>query len=333
MSREHPVLVTFGEAMIRLAPPHHARLEQATSFDVHVGGAELNVAVTTARLGASARFVTRLPRSPLGRMVANKAREQGVDAGFIAWTDSDRVGLYFVEFGAAPRANAVLYDRRGSAMSELRAEDFVWRDILRGADAFHTSGITAALSPSAGEATLQAVAAAREAGMTVSVDVNYRARLWTPEEARVTMTRIAEKTNVLITTEEDAERVFEICGGDYEEVARTLARRFGHDVVAITLRDTPSVWRNSWSAIAYERSTDEAYQGPRFDVELVDRVGAGDAFAGGFLFGYLQDGVRRGLDVGTAVSALKQTVPGDLSWATLDEVEKLLKGTGLRIDR
>jgi 2-dehydro-3-deoxygluconokinase len=326
-------LVTFGEAMVRLSPPHFRRLEQAATLDVNVGGAELNVAVTAARLGAKARFVTRLTRNPLGRMVENKAREQGVDTSGIVWTDDDRVGVYFVEFGASPRANAVIYDRRGSAMAQLHPEEFRWDEVLRGAQAFHTSGITAALSPSAAEATEQAVRAARSADVTVSVDLNYRARLWSQDQARVVMTRIVEQTDILITTEEDTERVFGIRADSYEEAARKLAERFELKVVAITLRETPSVWCNTWSAIAYERSTGQVHQGPKFDVELVDRVGAGDAFAGGFLYGYFSGGVRRGLDIGVAVSALKQTVPGDLSWATLDEVERLLGGAGLRIDR
>ncbi len=324
-------LVTFGETMIRLSPPHFQRLEQAVTLDVQVGGAELNVAVTAQRLGLNAVCVTRLARNALGRMIANRAREHGVDTSHIVWTDEDRVGLYFVEFGASPRASSVLYDRRGSAMANIRLGEVDWAKIFRNARCFHTTGITPALSPRAAEATREAVRKAKEAGLVVSLDLNYRARLWTQEEARRVMTELVRMADVLITTEEDTERVFGIRESSYERVAERLAREFDLAAVAITVRETPSVWHNTWTAIAYAHG--EVIRGPTYDIEVVDRVGAGDAFAGGFLFGYLTDGPEAGVRYGIAASALKQTNPGDLLWATRDEVERLLKGEGLRIAR
>lgn len=326
-------LVTFGETMIRLSPPEHRRLEQATSLDVNVGGSEMNVAVGAARLGLHARFVTRLTRNALGRMIENKAREHGVDTSCVVWTDQDRVGTYYVEFGAAPRANSVLYDRRDSAIANLQPGQIDWSAALDGARVFHTSGITAALSPSTAESTIEAVHAARKMGVRVSVDLNYRARLWTQEQAQAVMTKIVETADILITTEEDTMRVFGIKADDYETVARRLSERFDLEIVAITLRETPSVWRNAWSAIAYDANQDEIVAAPRFEIEVVDRVGSGDSFAAGFLYGLLSRDIEHGVRVGTAFSAIKQTHPGDLCWATLDEVERILAGGGLRIAR
>ncbi len=324
-------LVTFGESMIRLSPPHFQRLEQTSSLDVQIGGAELNVAVAARRLGMETAYVTRLTANPLGRMIVNKAREQGVDTSHVLWTDDDRMGLYFTEFGASPRPNSVLYDRRDSAMARIHPGMVDWKTVFAGTRWFHTSGITPALSESSAAATREGVRAAKTAGLKVSIDLNYRARLWTQEEARAVMTDLMKDTDVLITTEEDTERVFGITGKDYDEVAQSLAHRFGLEAVVITLRETPSVWRNTWSAIVLAGG--EIHRSPVFDLELVDRVGAGDAFAGGFLYGYLKGGPMMGVQYGVAVSALKQTNPGDLCWATLDEVERLLKGGNLRIVR
>lgn len=331
MDRQSPDLVTFGESMIRLSPPHFQRLEQTTSLDVQVGGAELNVAVAAQRLGLRTSYVTRLTTNPLGRMVANKAREHGIDTSRIVWTEEDRVGLYFTEFGASPRPNSVLYDRRDSAISHIQPGMVDWEAAFSGARWFHTSGITAALSESSAMATREAAGAAKAAGLTISIDLNYRARLWSQEKARAVMTHLMDDVDVLITTEEDTERVFGITGRDYDEVARTLAERFALDAVVITLRETPSVWRNTWSAIVLAGG--QIHRSPVFDLELVDRVGAGDAFAGGYIFGHMTGGPEMGVRYGAAISSLKQTNPGDLCWATRDEVERVLGGGSLRIVR
>jgi 2-dehydro-3-deoxygluconokinase len=330
MSRAHDV-ITLGEAMIRLSPPFHQRLEQTATLDVRIGGAELNVAVGAARLGLKAKWVSKLPDNALGRMVANKARELDVDVSDVLWTKGDRVGVYFVEFGAQPRPSSVLYDRADSAISKMRPGDFDWARIFSQTRLFHTSGITPALSESCAEATLEAAKAARAAGCTVSVDVNYRGKLWSEDEANRVMTALMEYTDILITTEEDTRRVYKIEAEGYREVARELQRKFDLKAVAITLRETPSVLRNMWSAMAV--SGEQIYEAPTYEVEVVDRLGAGDSFTAGFLWGYLQDDIAKGVAYGTAFSALKHSMPGDFHWGTLDEVETLLKGRGLRIQR
>lgn len=326
-------LVTFGETMIRLSPPDHQRLEQAHTLDLHVGGSEFNTAVAAARLGISTAYVTRLTRNPLGRMIENKSREHGIDTSAISWTDDARIGTYYAEFGASPRANSVVYDRAGSAFARIEPQDVDWRAVLEGVRVLHTSGITPALSSSSAETTLAAVHAAKEAGALISVDLNYRARLWSQEKACEVMTAIVELSDILITTEEDTERVYGITADSYETVARRLARRFDLRVVAITLRENPSVWRNTWTAIVYERKTDSIHCAPKYNIEVVDRVGSGDAFSGGFLYGMLRDGPAAGVRYGVGLSAIKQTHPGDVCWSTLTEVERVLEGSGLRIVR
>jgi len=317
--------------MVRLAAPDHQRLEQVTSLEVTVGGAELNVAAGVSRLGLGARWVSRLPDSPLGRMIRNSAREFGVDVSFVSWDPDARAGLYFLEPGASPRASAVLYDRAGSAFSKLIPEEIDWTAALAGASVFHTTGITPALSDAAAEAVRDAFAAARAAGIPVTYDLNYRAKLWSEERARAVQEPLMADVDVLITTEEDTRRVFGITGSDYGEVARKLVDRFGFKVVTITLRGDISVLRNTWTAIAHADGVD--YDDRTYDIEIVDRVGGGDAYAAGFLYGWLTGDVAAGVRYGDAVSALQQTLPGDLAWVTIDEAQAQLSGAGLRIAR
>ena len=324
-------LLAFGETMIRLAPPRHCRLEQTNRLEVEVGGSELNAAVAAQRMGLKTAYITKLTRNPLGRLIEDKAREHGVDMAHAVWTDEHRIGLYFVEFGSAPRPNSVLYDRRDSAIACSVPGDFDWDRILPLGKVFHTSGITAALAPSMAKITLDAVRRAKKAGLLVSIDLNYRERLWSREQARCVMGEMLEAADVLFTTEEDTERVFGIKGSSFDEVARRVAEQFDLRVVAITLRETQSVKRNTWSAIAYCHN--ELYSAPTYEIEVVDRVGSGDSFAGGFLYGYLSGGPELGVRYGVAVSALKQTSHGDFCWATSDEVERVMNQRSLRIVR
>jgi 2-dehydro-3-deoxygluconokinase len=326
-----PDVITFGEAMVRLSPPGFRRLEQARSLDVFVGGAELNTAAALVQLGRSTAWVSRLTRNPLGRLIANHAREVGVGTDYLLWTDEDRVGLYFLEFGAAPRASSVLYDRRDAAIAHVRPGMVDWAKVFAGSKWFHVTGITPALSASAAETTREALRAARAAGVRTSMDLNYRAKLWSQAEAGRWMTELLGHCDVLITTEEDTQRVFGISAAGYEAVAEKLARRFPLQVVAVTLRDNPLVWKNTWTAIAYQAG--KTYTTRSYEVEIVDRLGAGDSFAAGLIDGLLDGDVQRGLDYGVAASALKHSVPGDFAWVTREEVESLLKGPGLRISR
>ncbi len=331
-------LVTFGEMLLRLEAPSFKRLEQTTQFNVCVTGAEMNAAVVASRLGLKAAHVTRLPRNPLGRMIVNKMWEQGIDTSHTMWVDDGRVGLFYLEYGAMPRTSSVLYDRRYSAMSEIKPGEVNWGSIFEGTKLFHVSGTAPALSKSSAEATAEAVRTARSHGVKVSIDLNYRAKLWSEKEAQKVLEPLIQFCNILITTEEDAFRVFKIRGKDYREVAEQLTDRFKLDVVVVTLREDTTVWRNRWTAIAYAHGT--LYDDVTYDLEIVDRVGGGDAFTGGFLFAYVTfDGdVNKCLQFGNASCALKHSIPGDLNWCTRDEVEDLIRrgsggGIGLRIRR
>ena len=326
-------LVTLGEAMIRLSPPGFQRLEQTHVLDVNVGGSEMNIAVAAQRMGLSSALVTAVPDNPLGRMIVNKTREHGVDTSGIITQKGTRAGVYYLEFGAKPRSSAVVYDRAGSAIALTKPGELPWRQVLTGAKHFHTGGITPGLSDSAAAVTMEGLKAAKDAGLTTSFDLNFRARLWTEEKAQSVITPMCPLVDILITTEEDTFRVFKIKGDTYEDVARQLVEAYGFKAVAITLRENVRVWLNNWSAIAY--ADGKVIKTHTYEVEIVDRVGAGDSFSAGFLVGYLESGdLQKAVDFGTALSALKHSIPGDLNWAVRSEVEKLIAGGGsLRISR
>lgn len=324
-------VVTFGETMVRLSPPHFGRLEQTHLLEVNIGGAEWNVACDLSRLGISTGWVSRLTDNALGKMIRNKAREQGVETSHIAWTKEDRVGVYYVEFGAMPRASSVLYDRTNTAVSRIKPGDVDWEKTLEGARWFHTSGITPGLSESAARVTAEALQTAKKLGCRVSYDLNYRAKLWTAEEAMKCQVPLMEYVDVLISTEEDTKKVLGVSADNYREVARKLEEKFGFEVVCITLREDISVWRNRWTAIAC--SEGRIYDDRTYEVEIVDRVGAGDSFSSGFIYGYLAGDVSKGVQFGNAFSALKHSIPGDINWSTRQEVENLIASGSLRISR
>jgi len=338
-------VVTFGEAMVRLSPPGFQRLEQAASLDVQVGGGELNVAVAVSRLGLSSAWISKLPENGLGRLVRNKAREQGVDTSQIVWSKEGRAGLYFMEFGASPRASSVLYDRSFSAISQIQPGEVNWSKAFTGAKWFHVSGITPALSHTAAAVTAEALRAAKAAGVQTSYDLNYRSKLWSDKEAQACQEPLMEYVDVLITTEEDTKVVFKITSGDetdekftkvsaesFQVVAQKLQQKFKFKVVAITLRENPSVWKNKWTVIAYSQG--KFFNDRSYEVEIVDRVGAGDSFSGGFIYGYLTTGdIDAALKIGNAYSAIKHSIPGDLNWATKAELDAVMTGGGLRVAR
>lgn len=312
-------LVTFGEAMVRL--------DLAPSLTAGVGGSELNVAVLAARLGVASRWVSRLPDSALGRMIANRAREQGVDA-HVEWTADGRVGLYFVESVGA-RISSVLYDRAGSAFSRVTPGSIEWVSVFAGARWYHVSGITPALSEGAAKVTAESLVAAKQAGLTVSYDLNYRSKLWSAKQACAAQEPLMEYVDVLSTTAEDAGLVFGIDLGaddDHAEVARALQQRFEISAVAITLRDNP---------LAAVLAVDEkVYSAPRVQVESVDPIGAGDAFCGGLIVSRLEN---RGWDdavrFAAATAALKHGIPGDFCLVTRDQVDQYLRGASVRVSR
>ena len=324
-------LVAFGETMVRLSPPNYRRLEQTSVLDVNAGGAEMSVACNLSRLGLKVAWVSRLTNNALGAMIRNKAREQGVDTSHILWTDEDRVGIYFLEFGASPRASRVTYDRAHSAISRIGRGDVNWGELLGQTKWFYTTGITPALSTSAAEATGDALETARKSGCKVACDLNYRSRLWTEEEAGNCLKPLMQYVDVLISTEEDTARVLGIRGNSYQEVAKKLAEEFNFEAVCITIREDISVLKNRWTAIVY--CGGKVYEDRIYDVEIIDRLGAGDSFSAGFMYGYITGDAEKGLRYGNAYAALQHSIPGDINWTTLKELESQVKGAGTRIGR
>jgi len=322
--------------MMRLAAPGRLRFSQVSTFEVTYGGGEANVAISLANFEQDAVFVTRVPRNPFGDAVVQTLRARGVDTSFVA-RGGDRLGIYFLEVGASQRPSVVVYDRAGSAISEVSPDDFDWKSIFRGAQWFHVTGITPALSPGAAAAALEACRTAQAAGLTVSCDLNYRKKLWSPAQAQACMTGLMEYVTVAIGNEEDAEKVFGIRaeGADvsagavsnagYEKVAKTLADRFGLKTVAITLRESRSADDNGWTALLLHEGA--IYQSRRYDVHIVDRVGGGDAFAAGLIYGMVNGrGPQEALEFAVAASCLKHTIVGDANLASIAEVEALMKG-------
>lgn len=245
------------------------------------------------------------------------------------WTDEHRVGLYFLEPGASPRASQVHYDRKGAAIASMTPGEVDWEGLLQGAKVFHVSGITPALSASCRETTEHAVSVANAVGCTVSIDLNFRARLWSPAEARACLSRLLAQAHILISTSDDLEAVFGFAG-DESEVARRAKDAFDNRIVAITIRKAPTVLHGYWSSLAL---ADRLYTGKVTELELVDRVGSGDAYTAGFLYGYMTGDVQRAVDYGDAMSVLKHTLPGDPAFVTLQEVEQMTKSRVTKIQR
>ncbi len=318
-------LVAFGEAMIRFSPPDFKRLEQTTTLDLNIGGAELNVAVGVARLGMKSAWVSRLPDNPLGRMMANKARELGVDVSPVIWDKGGRAGLYFLEFGASPRASSVVYDRANSSFSNIQPGEVGWEAIFKSAKCLHLTGITPAVSKSAAAATLEALQKAKAAGCKVSLDLNYRAKLWSPAKAHETLVPMMEYVDILITTKGDTRTILDIEAENDEALAKMLLDKYPLEMVAVSFREGDTVWKCLFSALAATR--ENTYTTRTYDIEIVDQVGRGDSFAAGFLYGVISaNDLQLGLDYGVAFAALKHSFPGDFNWCTREEVEGLLEG-------
>lgn len=328
--------VCFGELMLRLAPPGYLRLTQTDALQMSFGGAEANVAVSLAGLGNEVAYVTRLPANPLGEAARNELRRHGVDTRFIAW-GGDRVGIYYLEKGAAMRPSKVVYDRKHSAIATAAPTDFDWNAIFSGAAWFHFTGITPALGDTLAGITLDACRAAKAAGLTVSCDLNFRKNLWSSERAGRVMSEIMPEVDLCIANEEDAEKVFGIRAAasdithgrldeaGYRQVAEELARRFGLTGVAITLRESLSASDNNWSGLFLYRGAFHASR--KYAIHIVDRVGAGDAFGAGLIHALLRGaGGQDAIELAAAASALKHTIEGDFNHVSLAEVQALLKG-------
>jgi 2-dehydro-3-deoxygluconokinase len=322
--------------MLRLAPEGYYRFVQANSYGAVYGGGEANVAVSLAGFGINAAFVTKLPKHEIGQCAVNKLREFGVDTSLIV-RGGGRVGIYFLEKGASQRPSKVIYDRAHSAIAEAAETDFDWDKILAGADWFHFTGITPALSDNAAANCLAACKAARAKGITVSCDLNYRQNLWPREKAGEVMGALMGYVDVCIANEEDAADVFGIRAGGsdvtsgkishdgYKEVAAALVKRFGFKQTAITLRESISANDNNWAAMLF--ADNEFYFSKKYTVHIVDRVGGGDSFGAGLIYGNLQGmAAQDRLEFAVAASCLKHSIEGDFNLVSADEVKKLAGG-------
>jgi len=333
-------IVTFGEIMMRLATPGFERFGQARSFEVSYGGGEANVAVSLANYGEQTQFVTRLPKNDLGEACRTSLRAFNVGTDHIVW-GGDRLGIYFLETGAAQRASKVVYDRAGSSIATIKPGMVDWKTVFTGADWFHWTGITPAISEGAALACAEAIQVARSMGVTVSCDMNYRAKLWKwGKSAGEVMSELVGGCDVAIGNEEDADKVFGIHASEtdvtsgkveadkYKEVCAQLAARFPTlKTIAITLRGSISASHNTWSGVLWKDGA--FYTAPTYDIiPIVDRVGGGDSFMGGLIYGLRKysSAPAKALGFAVAASCLKHSIPGDFNQVTVSEVETLMGG-------
>lgn len=329
-------VITFGEIMLRLAPHGYYRFEQSNDFDATYGGGEANVSVSLANYGITTQFVTKVPEHEIGQCAVNALRRYGVDISHIA-RGGNRLGIYYLEKGASQRPSKVIYDRTGSAFATASHNDFDWKKIFDGACWFHFTGITPALGGELPSICLEACKTAKEMGITVSCDLNYRKKLWSKEEAGRVMGELCRYVDICIANEEDACDVFgiraektdvtkgEVDISGYQNVARHLLERFEFKKVAITLRESVSANDNGWSALLYDGS--EFYLSRKYNIHIVDRVGGGDSFGGGLIYACMNgyDG-QKTVEFAAAASCLKHSIEGDFNMVSVAEVERLMQG-------
>ena len=331
-------VITFGEIMLRLAPEGYYRFVQADTFGATYGGGEANVAVSLANYGFDAKFVTKLPAHEIGQAAVNSLRKYGVDTSYIT-RGGDRVGIYFLEKGASQRPSKVIYDRAGSSIATATKEDFNWKEIFDGAEWFHFTGITPALNDEVAAICLEACKAAKENGVTISCDLNYRNKLWSKEKAGEVMGELCKYVDVCIANEEDAADVFGIHAANtdvttgtvnhegYKDVAKQLGDRFGFSKVAITLIESISANDNNWSAMLYDGN--DYFFSKKYKMHIVDRVGGGDSFGGGLIAASLNGfDSQATIEFAVAASCLKHSIEGDMNLVSMDEVLKLAGGDG-----
>ncbi len=329
-------VVTFGELMLRLAPENYLRFVQSDKFEATFGGAEANVAVSLANYGVDAAFVSKLPSHEIGQMAVNSLRKFGVDTAKIV-RGGDRVGIYYCEKGASQRPSKVVYDRANSSIATAKREDFDWCSILHGVKWFHFTGITPALSDEVADICLDALKVAKEKGIIVSCDLNFRKKLWSKEKAGRVMGELCKYVDYCIANEEDAKDVFgieadntDIYGGKldregYISVAKKLTDKFGFKGVAITLRESLSANDNNWSGMLYTNG--EAYFSKKYAMHIVDRVGGGDSFGGGLIYSLLNGyDAQSTIEFAIAASCLKHSIEGDYNMVSLSEVNNLAGG-------
>jgi 2-dehydro-3-deoxygluconokinase len=333
-----PKTVTFGELMLRLSPPGYERFLQSPLLVATFGGGEANVAVSLANFGLESCYVTRLPAHDIGTAAVRALQAEGVRTDRIL-RGGDRIGVYYTEIGASQRPSTVIYDRARSAISEIEPGSVPWAEVLSDADWFHCTGITPALGPKAAACTRDALTAARAGGVRVSMDLNYRRKLWTETEAQSVMRPLMAHVDVVIANEEDIQSVLglEVAGADvhrgdlnpddYRDVAERVTREFGVSQVAITLRESRSASQNGWSAVLFDAGSGRFHQSQRYDITVVDRIGGGDSFAAGLIYGLVTGRpVDAALRFAVAASALKHSIPGDFNRVSVKEVDQLAGG-------
>lgn len=340
-------VVTFGEIMLRLSTPGFTRFVQAQTFDATFGGGEANVAVSLANYGYDSYFITKLPKHEIGQSALNHLRRFGVKDDFIV-RGGERIGIYFLETGASQRPSKVIYDRSNSSIVNMNKDEVQWEKVFVNADWFHWTGITPALGKSSQEILLNACKTAKKMGVKISADLNYRAKLWTTEEAQSVMIPLMEYVDVCIANEEDAEKSLgikpentnvdkgELSLVGYKDLLRKLKTKFGFETIAITLRESYSASRNGWSAIMIdEKNCKDFYRSKKYEIDIVDRVGGGDSFASGLIYGLLEkQNTQEALEFAVAASCLKHTILGDFNLVSIEEVEKLSKGNSSgRVER
>lgn len=337
-------VITMGEIMLRLSPPGHSRFIQADTLDVIYGGGESNVAVSLANYGFDAHFISKVPIHEIGQSAVNHLRRFGVNTDYIV-RGGDRLGIYYLETGVSMRPSKVIYDRSGSSIAHAKVDEFDFDEIFRDADWFHFSGITPAISKEGALLTEAALIAAKKHNVMVSVDLNYRKKLWTPSEAKKTMSKLMQYVDVCIGNEEDAEKVLgfkpnntDVSKGKleldgYKDIFRQMNKIFGFKYIATSLRESYSASDNGWSALIY--NGDEFYKSKKYNVRIVDRVGGGDSFAAGLIYALLsKKPFNEALEFAVAASALKHTIFGDFNHVSIEEVEILAAGdTSGRVQR
>jgi 2-dehydro-3-deoxygluconokinase len=333
-------VVTFGEIMLRLSTPGYERFMQASRFNVSFGGSEANVAVSLANYGIPVEYITRLPDNDIGRAAAMTLRKFGVGVERIIW-GGERMGIYFLETGAVHRASKVIYDRAHASINTIEPGMIDWDKVMESASWFHWTGITPALSEKTATVCSEAIKVANRKGITVSTDLNYRKNLWKyGKKASDVMPEMVAGCDIILGNEEDAEKVFgikpegvDVTGGHvepsaYESVCRQLMKQFPKaKKVIITLRASISANYNTWSGVLFDGR--KLYHAPQYDItHIVDRVGGGDSFMGGLIYGMLtyKNEDQKALNFAVAASCLKHTIPGDFNLVTIDEVEKLMQG-------
>ncbi len=329
-------IVTFGEIMLRLNPEGYLRFVQADKFCTSYAGGEASVALSLANYGMDAHYVTVLPKHEIGQMTVNSLRRFGVNTSDII-RDGDRIGVLYLEKGASQRPSKVIYDRKGSALAKYDPTKYDWKSIFEGAEWFHFTGITPALSAEAAQATFDAAKTAHEMGVKVSCDLNYRSNLWSREAAQETMSKIMPYVDVCISNEEDAADVFGIKAADtdvttgklshegYKDVAKQMVDRFGFENVAITLRGSISASDNEWAGMLY--ADGECYFSKKYLIHITDRVGGGDSFGGGMIYALMAGKEpQAAIEFAVAASCLKQTIENDYNLVSIAEVEKLAGG-------